>query len=314
MSATATTGGSALTLRSRKRTARRLKEAPIYIFLFACAALSIVTTLGIILVLLEVTVEFFGEVSIVEFLTTTRWVPQFGNPSFGVLPLVKGTFLMAFIAILIAVPLGVLAAIYLSEYAPPRVRSIVKPLLEILAGIPTVVYGFFALTFITPDILQVLFGRQVQVFNLLAASIAVAIMILPLVASMSEDALRSVPQALREGAYGLGANSFEVSTRVVVPGALSGIVAAVILAASRAVGETMIVTLAMGLQPNMFVSPFVGMEAMTAYIANTSLGDTGRGTIEYKSIFAVGMVLFLCTLLLNIFAQWVLSKFREEYE
>jgi phosphate transport system permease protein len=293
---------------------RRLKEWPIFVFLFSCAALSIVTTAAIVLVLIEETVLFFQQVSIVEFLTTTRWVPQFANPTFGILPLLNATLFMSVMAMLFALPFGVLSAIYLSEYAHPTVRSIVKPVLEILAGIPTVVYGYFALTFITPDILRAVWGTEVGVFNVLAASIAVGIMILPLVASLSEDAMRSVPQSLREGAYGLGATRFEVSTRVVMPGALSGIIAAVILAVSRAVGETMIVTLAMGLQPRLSWNPFEGMEALTAYIVNTSLGDTPRGTIEYEAIFAVGMLLFVVTLTMNIFAQWILSKFREEYE
>jgi phosphate transport system permease protein len=195
------------------------------------------------------------------------------------------------------------------------VRSLVKPGLEILAGIPTVVYGYFALTFITPELLQVLFGKNtVGPFNALSASIAMGIMILPLISSLSEDAMRAVPQALREGAYGLGANRFEVSTRVVVPAALSGIIAAVILAASRAVGETMIVTVAAGTQPNLSWNPFEAMAAMTAYIVAVSLGDTPRGTIEYSTIFAVGVLLFLTTLVMNILAQWLLAKFREVYD
>ena len=293
---------------------RRLKEAPIYAFLFACAMLSILTTVGIVLVLIEETLYFFGEVSLTEFLGTTRWAPQFANAGFGVLPLINATLLMSALAMVLALPLGVLVAIYLSEYAHPRIRSAVKPILEVLAGVPTVVYGYFALTFITPEVLQVLFGSQVKVFNVAAASTAVGIMILPLVASLSEDAMRAVPQGLREGAYGLGANRFEVSTRVILPAALSGIVAATILAASRAVGETMIVAIAMGLQPNLSWNPFEGMLAMTSYVVNVSLGDTPRDGIVYKSIFAVGMVLFLITLTMNIFAQWLLAKFREEYD
>jgi phosphate transport system permease protein len=214
---------------------------------------------------------------------------------------------------LVAVPLGLLAAIYLSEYAPERVRAVVKPVLEVLAGIPTVIYGYFALTFITPEVVQPLFDGT-PVFNAAAASIAMGIMILPLVSSLSEDAMRAVPRSLREGAYGLGANRFEVATRVVVPAALSGIVAASILAMSRAVGETMIVVIAGGNQPNLSWNPLEGMQAMTAYIVQVSLGETPRGTIEYSTIFAVGMMLFVLTLIMNIFAQWVLSRFREEYE
>ncbi len=318
MSAIAVTGpggrpGAAA--RQRRRNRRRLTEAPIYVFLFACATLSIFTTLGIVLVLFEEAAHFFQDVSITEFLTGTDWTPLIGDQHFGVLPLLNATILMALGAMVFAVPLGLLVAIYLSEYAHPRVRSIIKPVLEVLAGIPTVVYGYFALTFITPQILQPLLGSdRVFVFNALSASLAMAVMILPLISSLSEDAMRAVPQSLREGAYGLGANRFEVATRVVVPGALSGIIAAVILAASRAVGETMIVTVAAGTQPNLSWNPFEQMEAMTAYIVAVSLGDTPRGTIEYSTIFAVGMLLFIVTLLMNILAQWLLAKFREVYE
>ncbi|HLF79150.1 MAG TPA: phosphate ABC transporter permease subunit PstC [Dehalococcoidia bacterium] len=297
-----------------RRRLRRLREAPIYAFLFACAALSIVTTIGIVFVLFEETVRFFEEVPLLDFLTGTEWTPLFTEKHFGVLPLLNATLMMALGALIVAVPLGLLAAIYLSEYAPPRVRGTVKPVLEVLAGVPTVVYGYFALTFITPEILKLLFGSQVSGFNALSASIAMGIMILPLISSLSEDAMRAVPQALREGAYGLGANRFEVSTRVVVPAALSGIIAAVILAASRAVGETMIVTIAAGTQPNLSWNPFEAMAAMTAYIVAVSLGDTPRGTLEYSTIFAVGVLLFLTTLVMNIVAQWLLSRFREVYD
>lgn len=304
----------AIAERRRRRTMRKVKEAPIYAFLFACAALSVITTVGIVIVLAEGALEFFREISPVEFFTGTRWAPQFARASFGVLPLINATLLIAFIAMLFAIPLGVLSAIYLSEYAPPRVRRIVKPVLEVLAGVPTVVYGYFALTFITPDVLRTVWGNEVQVFNALAASIAIGVMILPLVASLSEDAMRAVPQSLREGAYGLGATKFEVATRVVAPGALSGIIAAVILAGSRAAGETMIVAIAAGLQPNLSWNPFEGMLTMTSFIVNVSLGDVPRGSITYSTIFAVGMVLFLITLSMNILAQWLLAKFREEYD
>jgi phosphate transport system permease protein len=305
---------AAIAERARRRTMRKVKEAPIYAFLFACASLSILTTAGIVLVLAEETFYFFEEVSPVDFFTGTRWAPQFARASFGVLPLLNATILMAFFAMVFAVPLGVLAAIYLSEYAHPRVRSIIKPVLEVLAGVPTVVYGYFALTFITPEILRAIWGTDVGVFNAFAASLAMGVMILPLVASLSEDAMRSVPQGLREGAYGLGANRFEVATRVVTPAALSGIIAAVILAGSRAVGETMIVAVAAGLQPNLSYNPFEGMLAMTAFIVNVTLGDVPRGSITYSTIFAVGAVLFTLTLLMNILAQWLLAKFREVYD
>jgi phosphate transport system permease protein len=298
----------------RRRTARRLREAPIHAFLFLCAAVSIVTTAGIVFVLFEETAKFFEEVSFTEFVGGTEWTPLFVEKSFGVLPLLNATLLIALGAMFVAVPLGLLAAIYLSEYAPFGVRRVVKPLLEILAGIPTVVYGYFALQFISPEIVRTLFGSDTSIFNAASASIAMGIMIVPLVSSLSEDAMRAVPQGLREGAYGLGANRFEVAVRVVVPAALSGIVAACILATSRAVGETMIVTIAAGNQPNLSWNPLEGMQTMTAYIVQVSLGDTPRGTIEYSTIFAIGMLLFLTTLVMNVFAQWLLSKFREVYE
>jgi phosphate transport system permease protein len=300
---------------ARRRTVRRAREAPIYVFLFLCAFLSVVTTAGIVLVLLEEALAFFEEVSVIDFLTGSEWTPLIGEQHFGVLPLLNATLLMAALALVVAVPLGLLAAIYLSEYASPGLRAVVKPVLEVLAGIPTVVYGYFALTFVTPEVIQPLFGRgNVSVFNALSASLAMSIMILPLISSLSEDAMRAVPRALREGAYGLGANRFEVSTRVVLPAALSGIVAAVILAASRAVGETMIVTVAAGTMPQLSWNPLEAMAAMTAYIVAVSLGDTPRGTIEYSTIFAVGLLLFLTTLVMNIFAQWLLAKFREVYD
>jgi phosphate transport system permease protein len=308
-------GKPSVAARQRRRLRRRLTEAPIYAFLFACALLSVLTTVGIVLVLFEEAFYFFGEVSLLDFLGGTEWTPLFTDQHFGVLPLLNATIMMALGAMVFAVPLGLLVAIYLSEYAHPRVRSTIKPVLEVLAGIPTVVYGYFALTFITPHILQPLLGRDnVFVFNALAASLAMAVMILPLISSLSEDAMRAVPQGLREGAYGLGANRFEVATKVVFPAALSGIIAAVILAGSRAVGETMIVTVAAGTQPNLSWNPLEQMEAMTAYIVAVSLGDTPRGTLEYETIFAVGTMLFIVTLLMNILAQWLLAKFREVYD
>lgn len=303
---------SVVTARSR-RLMRRAREWPIHAFLFACALISIATTLGIVVVLVEETANFFGEVSMIEFLTDTRWTPLFPDKHFGILPLLSATLLMSAGAMVVAVPLGLAAAIYLSEYAPAGLRAVVKPVLEVLAGIPTVVYGYFALTFITPNIIQPLFV-DAGVFNAASASIAMGIMILPMVSSLSEDAMRAVPQSLREGGYGLGANQFEVATRVVVPAALSGIVAACILAVSRAVGETMIVTIAAGNQPNLSWNPLEAMQAMTAFIVQVSLGDTPRGTIEYSTIFAVGLMLFLTTLLMNIASQWLLHRFREVYE
>jgi phosphate transport system permease protein len=292
---------------------RRGRETVIYAALFACAIISVFTTFAIVFTLFEESLSFFEDVSVIDFLTGTEWTPSFTIKHYGVLPLLSATLLISIAAMLIAVPLGLMTAIYLSEYAPSRLRALVKPLLEVLAGIPTVVYGYFALTFITPNLLKTLFV-DIKPFNALSASIAMAIMILPIVSSLSEDAMRAVPASLREGAYGLGANRFEVSTRVVVPAALSGIVAASILGMSRAVGETMIVSIAAGNQPNLSWNPLEGMQAMTAYIVQVSLGDTPRGTIEYSTIFAVGLVLFAMTLLMNIAAQWLLSRFREEYE
>jgi phosphate transport system permease protein len=284
--------------------ASTLREWPIHAFLFACAVLTVVTTFGIVIVLFEETLAFFDEVSVGEFLTDTL----------GVLPLLSATMLMALLAMAFALPLGLAVAIYLSEYAPARLRALVKPVLELLAGVPTVVYGYFAIQFISPQIVRAVFGSDTSLFNALCAGMAMAIMVLPLISSLSEDAMRAVPQALREGAYGLGANRFEVATRVVFPAALSGIVAACILAVSRAVGETMIVTIAAGQIPNLSWNPLEAMMAMTAYIVQVSLGDTPRGTIEYSTIFAIGSTLFISTLLLNIFAQWLLNKFREVYD
>jgi phosphate transport system permease protein len=291
---------------------RNLKEQVIGAVLFFCAAASTLVTVGIVVVLLRETLSFFAEVSIVEFLTNTQWTPQYTEKNFGILPLAAGSLLVAVGAAIIALPVGLLSAIFLSEYAGDRMRGVLKPLLEILAGIPTVVYGYFALTFITP--LLRTFFPETDVFNAAAAGIVVGIMIIPTVASLSEDALRAVPDTLREGAYGLGATKLEVSTRVVVPAALSGIIASFILAVSRAIGETMAVTIAAGALPNLTVNPLESIQTMTAYIVQASLGDTPHGTIEYKTLYAVGMSLFLITLGMNILSQWVLARFREEYQ
>jgi phosphate transport system permease protein len=304
----AASAGPALTARA----ARRLKERAITAVLFTCAAASTLVTVGVVFVLLRETVGFFSEVSIVEFVTHTRWEPMFREQHFGVLPLLAGSFLIAAGAGVIALPLGLLTAIFLSEYSGQRLRRILKPVLEILAGIPTVVYGYFALTFITP-LLRV-FVPETEIFNAAAASIVVGVMIIPTVASLSEDALQAVPDALREGAYGLGATKLEVSTHVVVPAALSGVIASFILGISRAVGETMAVTIAAGNLPNLTLNPFESMQTMTAYIVQASLGDTPQGTVVYQTLFAVGMTLFLVTLAMNVLSQWVLARFREEYE
>jgi phosphate transport system permease protein len=279
--------------------------------LLLCASLSVLTTAGIVIVLAVETIGFLREVPILEFLTGTEWTPLFANRRFGVLPLVVGTMLVSAIAMLIAVPMGLLAAIYLSEYAPDGVRRVVKPVLEILAGVPTVVYGYFALTFVTPLLQQALPG--LAGFNALSPGVVMGLMILPLVSSLSEDAMRAVPRGLREGAYALGATRMQTALQVVVPAAFSGITAAFILAASRAIGETMIVAIAAGQQPRLTLNPFVPIETMTAYIVQVSLGDTPQGTLEYRTVFAVGMLLFLMTFALNLVSSWLRQRFREEY-
>ncbi len=301
----------------RARWRKVLPERVITVIMVVCAMMSVLTTAGIIFVLLFQALQFFGEVSFIEFITGTRWTPLFQSKHFGVLALVSATFLTAVLSMAVALPLGLLSAIFLSEYAPEPVRRVVKPVMEVLAGIPTVVYGYFALLFVTP-ILQavapVLINREIFVFNALSASIVMGIMILPMVASLSEDAMRAVPRSLREASYALGATRLEVSTRVVVPAALSGIVSAFILAVSRAIGETMIVTIAAGQTPNFTLNPFVPIETMTAYIVQVSLGDTPTGTLEYKTIFAVALLLFAMTLVMNLLSQYVVRRFREEYE
>jgi phosphate transport system permease protein len=279
--------------------------------LFLCAALSVLTTAGISAVLAFETYEFLREVPILDFLTGTEWTPLFSNQQFGVLPLVVGTMLVSAIAMVVALPMGLLSAIYLSEYSPSGFRRVVKPVLEILAGVPTVVYGYFALTFVTPLLQQVF--PTLSGFNALSPGLVMGLMILPLVSSLSEDAMRAVPQGLREGSYALGATRMQTALRVVVPAAFSGITAAFILAVSRAIGETMIVAIAAGQQPRLTGNPFVPIETMTAYIVQVSLGDTPQGTIEYRTIFAVGMLLFVMTFTLNLISTWLRERFREEY-
>jgi phosphate transport system permease protein len=294
----------------RDNRGRKARERVVKIVLTACAYLSVLTTFGIVAVLLFETINFFSNVSVFEFLGGTRWVPQQG--AFGVLALIYGTLEATVIAVAVALPVGLLAAIYLSEYASPGLRRWLKPLLEILAGVPTVVYGFLALTVLTPFFKSSLFPG-IDSFNALAAGLIMGIMIIPTVASVSEDAIFAVPRGLREGAYALGATKRETATKVVVPAALSGIVAAVILGVSRAIGETMIVTIAMGAQPNFGGSPLEGAATMTAYIVNVVGGETPRGSITYQSIFAVGFTLFVITLLLNLASYWFVRRFRETY-
>jgi len=291
----------------------RTKERVIHGALLLCALVSVATTAGIIWVLTIESLRFFSEVSPVEFLLGGRWAPLLEPRSYGVLPLVCGTFLVAGGALLVAVPIGLGSGIFLSEYAPPSLRSVVKPILEVLAGIPTVVYGYFALVFVTPEIIQPLVPSA-DIFNAASAAIVVGVMIIPTIASLSDDAFRAVPRTLREAAYALSATRLEVSTRVVLPAAMSGVVAAVILAFARAIGETMAVTLAAGAMARLTLDPFVSIQTMTSYIVQVSLGDTPHGTIEYQTIFAVGMLLFLITLTFNVIAQRVLHRFREVYE
>jgi phosphate transport system permease protein len=291
-----------------------IREQGIAVLLLLFATISVFTTFGIVFVLFQESVNFFREVSFWEYITGTRWTPLFASKHFGVLPLVNATIVIAGISLLVAIPFGLGSAIYLAEFAPRSVRAFLKPTLEILAGIPTVVYGYFALLFITPIIRRIL--PEAQVFNALSAGIAMGIMIIPLVASLSEDAISAVPRTLRDGAAALGATPTETVVSVTVPAALSGIVASFILAMSRAIGETMIVAIAAGNQPllNLSLNPLQGMQTMTAYIVQVSLGDTPRGTIEYSTIFAVGATLFVMTLVLNILSRIFVRRFREVYE
>jgi phosphate transport system permease protein len=320
---------------------RRAQEAGIACVLFLCAFLSILTTVGIVYVLFAESVfdpvtlfiaedpqqerrlipaakAFFQEVSPGEFFTGTQWTPQYVDKHFGVLPLLGGTLLIAVIAAVIGLPFGLLGAIYLSEYASPRMRSIIKPVLEMLAGIPTVVYGYFGLTLITPYVIQPVFtgvlGLPVGTFNALCGGIVVGIMIVPMICSLSEDALHAVPVSLREAGYALGATKYDVSARIVVPAAFSGIVASFMLAMARAVGETMAVTMCAGGKPNLTLNPLESVQTMTSYMVNVSLGDTPAGTIEYKSLYAVGLCLFCVTLVMNMISHAVMRRYREAYQ
>lgn len=295
----------------KKRKKKINVEKIIPKLLFFTAAISVFTTIGIILTLIFETFIFFDRVSIVEFFTETKWLPFASTPSYGIMPLVVGTLKITGIAAVVAVPVGLATAIFLSEYASENTRRIIKPILEVLAGIPTIVYGFFALTFVTP-VLRDLFP-SLDMFNALSPGIVVGIMIMPMVASLSEDALVSVPKSIREGAYALGATKLETTIKVVLPAAISGIVASIVLALSRAIGETMIVSVAGGSTPNMSMDVTSSIQTMTAYIVQVSSGDAGYGTTIYYSIYAVGMTLFVFTLVMNLLAQFISRKFREEY-
>jgi phosphate transport system permease protein len=301
--------GSAFAVRRR-----RYGEQVIKGLLFAAAMLSVLTTLGIVLSLTGETIGFFDEVSPAEFFFGTVWAPLFANPSYGVIPLVTGTLLITALALIVAVPLGLGSAIYLSEFATQRVRRVLKPALEVLAGIPTIVFGYFALTFFTPVVLNGLLGLELPVFNALSAGIIMGFMVLPTIASVSEDAMSAVPGALREGAFGLGASRRQVSLRVVFPAALSGIVAAVVLGVSRAIGETMIVLVAAGQVPNLTFDPRQSVETITTFIAATAKGDLPTGSLDYKTIFAAGMLLFVITLAMNAISIRFVRRYRQVYE
>jgi phosphate transport system permease protein len=295
-----------------KNSTNQIVEKMVPGVLFVLALISILTTVGIVLTLIFETVTFFSRVSIVEFLTEKEWYPFFEeSATYGIGALVSGTLLITVIAIIVAVPIGLAAAIFLSEYASDRTRRIIKPILEVLAGIPTIVYGFFALTFVTPLLQKVV--PDLALFNALSPGIVVGIMIIPMIASLSEDAMSSVPNSMREGALALGSTRFEVTMKVIVPAAMSGIVASFVLGISRAIGETMIVSLAGGATPKLTLDPTESIQTMTAYIVQVSGGDAGYGTTVYYSIYAVGMTLFLFTLILNLLAQYISRRFREEY-
>lgn len=292
----------------------RIGETIIEGSLLISGIISVAVTVGIVIILAKDAFAFFQlpEVTLVNFFTDTVWQPQIGR--FGILPLLTATLTISFIAMLVALPLGLFTAIYLSEYASPRTRNTVKPILEVLAGIPTVVYGYFALTFMTPLLRTVLGKETVQIYNMASAGIVVGILIIPLIASLSEDALHAVPSALRQASYGLGATRLETSLRIVVPAALSGITAAFVVGISRAVGETMIVSIAAGAGPNLTLNPLESAETMTGYMVRISGGDLSYDSVDYQSIFAIGLVVFLMTLVLNVISQRIVRRFREAYE
>jgi phosphate transport system permease protein len=297
--------------RHRSRS-REVRERLIKVVFAACAYLSIFTTIGIVLVLIFETLGFFQNVSLWRFLTETRWSPAFEPPQYGITVIASATLALTLIALLVAAPVGLLAAIFLSEYASDGLRRWLKPALEILAGVPTVVYGYFALTFVTPFLGDYIFP-DIRIFNVLSAGIVMGIMIIPTVASVSEDAIFAVPRSLREGAYALGATKRETATKIVVPAALSGIVASFVLGISRAVGETMIVAIAAGALAQYPDNPLQPAQAMTAFIVQVASGETSRGTTTYQTIFAVGMSLFLMTLVLNLASYWFVRRYREIY-
>jgi phosphate transport system permease protein len=305
----AASGAAPISLRASRR---RVGEGVVKTALGLCALVSVLTTAGIVVALLLPSIDFFREISPIDFFGGTNWAPLFEPAYFGVLPLLVGTLVVTLWACLVCIPFGLGAAIYLSEYARPGTRKVLKPALELLAGIPTVVFGFFALTFVTPLLRDI--GIAVDIFNALSAGLVMGVMLLPTVASLSEDAMSAVPHTLRDGAYALGSSKLQVATRIVVPSAISGVVASFVLAISRAVGETMIVLIAAGQQPQLLFDPRRTIETMTAFIGATGNGDVPRGSIEYKTIFAVGLTLFVITFVLNFVSIRLVRRFREVYE
>lgn len=306
-----TVKGQVLDLKKKKSLFSSDRVMPLVLAIFA--GISILTTIGIVIILLTESAGFFRSVPFLDFITGTKWTPLFSasQQSFGVLPLVAGTLMITGIASLVALPVGLFSGIYLSEYAPARVRAVIKPVLEVLAGIPTIVYGFFALTFVTPLLRSFIPGMSY--FNALSAGIVVGIMIIPMISSLSEDAMSAVPRSIRDAAYALGATRLEVALKVVVPAALSGIIASFVLGLSRAIGETMIVTMASGGLANLTWNPLESMQTLTAYIVMVTNGDTSHGSVEYYTIYAVGLLLFVMTLCMNLLAGYIRKKFREEY-
>lgn len=299
-----------ISLTRRRPASERVIEGA----LFASAVLGVVTTAGIVIVLAAQTIEFFVQVSPIDFFTGTKWSGAIQPYAFGILPLVSGTVLVAGIAMLVAVPLGLLAAILLSDYASPRLRALIKPILELIAGVPTIVFGFFAINFLAPQVLQPLLGKaNIGIFSALSGGIVVGLLVTPLIASISEDAMRAVPRGMREGAFAMGATKFEVVRKVVLPAAVSGIMASIILAMSRAVGETMAVSLAVGDKPQLTFNPTESVQTMTSFIAQIAIGETAQGSITFKSLFAVGSMLFVMTLVLNLISAWVVRRFRTAY-
>lgn len=291
---------------------RHTKEKIIEGVMMVCSLITVLTTLSIIIILAIDTFKFFGEVSIIDFFTDTQWTPLFSDKHFGILPLLSGTLLTTTIAIVFAVPIGLVIAIYLNEYASPRFTSVVKPVLEILAAIPTVVYGFFALQFVTPMLQSIIPG--LRGFNALSPGLVMGVMIIPYITSLSEDALRAVPKSLREASYGMGATKLQTALRVMIPAASSGILVSVILAVSRALGETMIVAIAAGQEPNLTFNPLESVETITTYIVQVSMGDVPQDSLEYRTIFAAGMTLFVFTFILNNLSFWLRKKFQNQYE